>query len=420
MTILCATRFTEESSAASRVAAALARTHRQTLWLVHVVPTRLIPSMGVKLESAADAALEAEATALRQSGIDVQTAVLQGRLEDTIARFAESKKASLLVVGDSTRSISGPLGGTLDKLAYALTVPLLVVRDPRPFEAWATGKAPLKVMLAVDHTSSSAIARDWIIRLAKFGDLDLVAASIWWPREEYERRNLAWPDPEDGHRALAQTLSAELDAALVNLPKNVKVRKHLEPGKQGIAEELVEIANAVQADLVVLGTHRRRALGRLWSVSHHILSLAPMSVACVPAGVTVPDLSVARPFTTGVAATDFSEAGNRAITCGLSAVGNGTLHVIHVSAEAMPQDKQTALLKRLVTVLPPEAERRAKVLVHVLEGDVAQQLTQAADRLGADVLCLGAHRDVVAKGSVASQVLAHAARPVLFAPPVKA
>lgn len=420
MTIVCATRFTEESSFAAWVAAEIARKHKQTLWLVHVVASRVIPAWGVRFEATADAALEAEAISLRQSGVDVQTAVLKGRLEDAVSRFCASKQASLLVVGDTTRDVSAAMAGTLDKIAYAATTPLLVVRDPRPFQAWVAGKAPLKVMLALDHTSSSAVARDWILRFAKFGDLDLVAAQIWWPREEYERRGLPFPAPEEGHRALATTMETELRAALANLPANVKVRTHLEAGAQQIGEELLEIANEEQVDVVVLGTHRPRALGRLWSVSHHVLSLAPMSVACIPAAVAVPDLTAVKSFGTALAATDFSEAGNRAITVGLAAVGDGTLHVVHVSPEPLNQDAQTVLLKRLVQVLPPEAERRAKVLVHVLEGEVGLQLTLAASRLGADLLCVGTEHETVGKTSVGAHLLAYAGKPVLFAPPVKA
>jgi len=40
-----------------------------------------------------------------------------------------------------------------------------------------------------------------------------------------------------------------------------------------------------------MGTHphlERGPIGRLWSVSREVLSLAPMSVACVPGGVTAP------------------------------------------------------------------------------------------------------------------------------------
>ncbi len=139
MTIVCATRFSEESAFAIWVAAELARKHKMTLWLVHVLPGRVIRSWGSRLELAATSALDAEAEVLRQSGLDVQTAVLAGKLDQEVRQFCTSKAASLLIVGDTTQNVSGAIAGTLDKLAYHVETPLLVVRDPRPFQAWAVG-----------------------------------------------------------------------------------------------------------------------------------------------------------------------------------------------------------------------------------------------------------------------------------------
>ena len=68
MSIVCATRFTEESSFAAKIAAELARKRKQTLWLVHVLPGGLIPTWGDQLGSAAEAILESEALALRKGG----------------------------------------------------------------------------------------------------------------------------------------------------------------------------------------------------------------------------------------------------------------------------------------------------------------------------------------------------------------
>ncbi len=418
MTIVCATRFSEESSFAGRVAAQLARKQNQTLWLVHVVPGQMLRSWGDRLQEVAASALEAEALPLRQAGLKVETAVLAGKLDHALHRFCSSKAASLLVVGDTTRSTRGPTAGTLDRLAYGVETPLLVVRDPRPFEAWASGKARLKVMLAIDHTSSSALARDWIVRLAQFGDLELVATHIWWPFEEYERRGL--PLVDDGHRALAKTMEAETLASLAGLPKNVKVRVHLELGVQRIGEQLLHLANEEQIDMFVLGTHRRRALGRLWSVSHHVLALAPMSVACIPSTVALADMSAVPTFRTALAATNFSDAGNRAVTCALGAVGNGIVHVIHVSSEPFSPDGEKALLHKLFGILPPEAERQARVLVHVLHGEVATEILAANDRFAVDVVCLGVKAGTRVQSAIAAEVISRSRRPVLLAPAVEA
>ncbi len=415
MPIVCATRFTEESTFAVGVAASLARKHHQKLWLVHVLPAGL----GVfeeGLDSAAAKALEHEAGLLSQTGIDVHTAVIHGKLEQAVARFCREKAAALLVVGDTARRAGPIMASTLDKVAYGVETPLLVVRDSRPFLEWAAGKAPLKVMLALDPTSSSAVARDWISRLAEYGDLDLVATHIWWPNEEYERRNLPLPGAEEGHRALAATVKAEAIEGLRALPKNVKHRVHLEIGVGHVGEQLLKLANEEQVDVFVVGSHRRRALGRLWSVSHHVLALAPMSVACVPAMAAVPDLTSIPSFSTAVAATNLTEAGNRAISCALGAVRQGTVHVVHVAREPLSAEQEGALLRKLSSVLPPTAEQNgARVLVHVRYGKPAIEILKACQSLAADVVCLGLKASSLSNQGVVDEVLRQSRQPVLFA-----
>jgi nucleotide-binding universal stress UspA family protein len=421
MTIVCASRFTEESSFAVNVAADLALKHGQRLCLVHVLPRGAVPSWGDFLDAAATNALENEAKALSARGIKVEIALLHGKLEQALHAYCLEVSARLLVVGDTAKRVSPLLAGTLDRLAYQVEAPLLVVRDPRPFNAWVKGNAPLKLMLALDRTSSSAIARDWISRLAEYGDIDLVAARIWWPLEEYERRHMQLPSLEDGHAELAKVMRKETEAALGGLPKNVKHRIHLEVGERRVAEHLLALANEEQVDLVVLGTHRRRALGRLWSVSHHALALAPMSVACIPATVPVADLTRVPAFHTAIAATNFTEAGNRSVRSALGAVGDGTVHVVHVSADPFTPAHEKTMLQMLVDVLPPEAEwGGARVLVHVLHGDVVNEVLRASERLGSDVVCLGMRADVLMPSAIVPELLRRSRKPVLVTTAVQA
>jgi nucleotide-binding universal stress UspA family protein len=415
MTIICATRFTEESSFAVKVAAELARRHKEQLWLVHVLPNTIVSSWGNRVEIATASSLDAEASALKQSlGLNVETAVLHGKLETALSRFCKEKKASLLVVGDTAQRVGPVLAGTLDKLAYNVETALLVVRNPEPWDAWAKGKAPLKVMLAIDHTSSSAVARDWIATLGQYGAIDLVATHVWWPTEEYERRRLPVPPPEEGHLGLSRTMKTETEAALAGLPANVKTRVHLEMGTGRVGEQLLALANEEQVDLFVLGTHRRRALGRLWSVSHHVMGLAPMSVACIPGTVAVPDGQSLPSFSTALAATDLTEAGNRAITCALGVVGHGTVYAVHVSPEKLSAAEEKALLKKLAAVLPADAERNgAKVVVSVRQGDVAAELLRASQELEANVICLGAKATSL-RSPLFQAIILGAAKPVLL------
>lgn len=280
MTIVCATEFTEESAVAVKVAAGLAKKSNQLLLLVHVLSGPL-PTRGTELEAAASVALAHDANELAREGITVNVALLHGRLHESVGQFCVHNHASLLVVGD-TASSGGVLATTLDKLAYGAEIPMVVVRDPKPFHDWIAGVAPLKVMLALDHSAGSAVARNWVFRLAEYGPLELVGAHIWWPEEEYARRQMRPPPGDETHAGLARTMRIEVGNALSILPANVRHWLHLEMGVGHVDEQLVRLAATEHVDLIILGTHRYRMLGRLTSVSHRVLGQAPMSIACIP------------------------------------------------------------------------------------------------------------------------------------------
>lgn len=418
MTIVCATRFTEESTQAVAVATELAKAHREPLALVHVLPGGLTRPWSDKLVAAAQATLETEANGIASTGVRTQVAVLHGNVERSLNDYCREQKARLLVVGDTARPVSKVLADTLDKLSYAVETPLLVVRDPRPLMAWAQGRARLKAMLAFDRTESSQVARDWVFRLAEFGPIDLLATQVWWPAAEYERRGLPVPPLEEGHLGLSARMKEETLAAVQNLHTNVRARVRLEMGVGHVAEHLLEIAGEEQVDLMVMGTHRRRALGRLWSVSHQVLAQAPMAVACVPSSreaASAVEATSTPVFSTAVAVTDLTPAGNRALLTALGVVGKGTVHVVHLSPEPFSAETEGRLVQRIGAVLPPEVERNgARVQVHVVHGDPLRELPLACAQLGAQVVCLGSGQQ---SGPLTEAVLTHAKRPVLLAPP---
>jgi nucleotide-binding universal stress UspA family protein len=287
MTIVCATHFSKSSFGAVRAAAALASVHGEKLCLLTVVPPGQPRPTEEQLLTCS---LELQALALRDEGIEAEFDLLQGTLAKTVQEFCEQRAASLLIVDDSTDPTPSLLGSPLQTFKADVDVPLLVVRDPRPFEAWVHGPAPMKVLLALDHTWSASVALDWISQLARFGPVDLVVAFIWWPAEELTRQPAAHrATPEATHAAMAEGILRQLAGALRPLPDNVSVRVHLELGAEHVAERLSDLAALEQVDLFVLGSHpvtgpiaRMRALT---SVSQGVISNAPMSVACIPSRV---------------------------------------------------------------------------------------------------------------------------------------
>ncbi len=284
MTIICATHFTDTSLEAVKVAAQLAKTHREPLWLLNVMPHAR--AVGGKEDVLISQSLAAEAARLASDGVVVNTATVFGPLDREVKQVCDAKKATLLVVGDSQNVLAPLVVGPLDRFADHIGVPCLVVRDAAPFLAWAAGTAPLKVAMAMDGKWKSAAAREWIIKMAAYGAIDLVASYLWWPKDERRRR--AWA-------MVAPRLEAETSFA--KLPTNVRYRVRLEAADPKLGPKLLALANADQADVVLLGTHAHRGpCGQQWSVSHELLAVAPMSVACVPDSTARPAVAaVARP-----------------------------------------------------------------------------------------------------------------------------
>jgi nucleotide-binding universal stress UspA family protein len=427
MSIVCATNFSDAALSASTLAARLAQKSGAPLWLVHVLNPDSVRAFGKALSEAAEAALGDEVKRLEKLGAKVERALLTGEPAVEVETLAREKGATLVVT--SAPSHEAPflsVGGTVDRLAQSLSVPLLAVRDGAPLEAWAKGERPLRVMLGVDRSLPFEGAREWVRALRKWGAVEVVGGRIFWPEEEYQRLGIAHPLVyAEATPDLKQALEKETAGLLAPLADGgAPPRFRLELGLGRIADHLVDVAAQEKVDLLVVGTHHRRAFGRLWSVSHHALRLARMSVACVPAGTALGAELPMPAYRDVMVATDFSDTGNRAVAHAFALVApGGTVHLVH-AAEGKGQEAE--LRRQLLAVVPRGADaggRRVQVEVLAPGKDVAECLTKAAERLGVDAIVMGTQgrsglrRAVL--GSVTQEVLVRTDRPVLVVRPPK-
>ena len=79
-------------------------------------------------------------------------------------------------------------------------------------------------------------------------------------------------------------LKKELEPRLAALPGGSRIELVLVGGLGRPADHLAQIAAEEKADLIVVGSHQRTGLGRVWhgSISHGVIDLAESSVVCVP------------------------------------------------------------------------------------------------------------------------------------------
>ncbi|GMU59929.1 MAG: hypothetical protein AMXMBFR34_16920 [Myxococcaceae bacterium] len=429
--IVFGTTLTPNSQPLADVAALLAKRLSASLRLVHVSEDPRAPIvLGTDEEhilGRVRAELDEEAERLRTSmGAEVQVHLAAGSVVDALTSVARFEVATALVVGSSTGGRAF-LGTTAERTARQSTVPTLTLRAPDRLLSWLRGERPLRLLVGADLGRASQAARAFASALGAAGPVEVDVVLVASPAEVHERLGLR--PPESAHR-----LSTEAEESLVRelqrtAPPSEPTARHRVVAARGSADaNLASLADQGDFDLVVVGQRTNSLLEQLWygSVARGVLRAAPVSVACVPPAGAAPRPPLREPRTV-LAATDLSEAGECAVAQALSIVAeNGAVHLAHVIPPAGPteaaarriREQAWYALSRLTATRDVDSPVRLER--HVLEGAPADQVLALADRIGADLIVLGARsRSVVTRallGSVAQAVSEKAKVPVLLVP----
>jgi nucleotide-binding universal stress UspA family protein len=430
MTIVCGTDFSEGAIGAGRVAAAIARRLGEPLELVHGVD-----ELGAELVAGGpeDAVYDVlRLTARRQAealaaeyGVPVEATVRAGHRDAVVTDVARERAARLVVVSSlgQRKQHRWLLGSVAERIAQASPAPVLVVRAPAVIEAWARGERTLHVLVAVEPTPTSRVALAWACALGQVGPCDLDVVQLVSPAREHERLGVVVPAPGEPMRPEVEDLLVrDLEAWAGPVDAGGRASLRVSPA-QGRAEvQLSALASTLHADLVVVGSHRRAGVARLWhgSVSRGVLHLADTNVACIPRGEAAEHLVSYRRV---LVATDFSALANRAVPYAYALVGpGGVVHLVHVQAGAAGESGEEAQ-RRLRALVPADAvSRGVETVVEVSpEPDAAAGIVHLAHRIGVDATCMATHgRSPLAGavlGSQAQAVVQRASRPVLLIPP---
>jgi nucleotide-binding universal stress UspA family protein len=246
------------------------------LHLVHVYPAedghdwhfaRSAPGLGPQAQ------LLSNVLALSTSE-SIRAVALPGKPAEVLPHYAAEAGADLLVLG--TARLAGAagavLGTTAPRVLRASTVPVLVLHGPDP---WL---APRRVLVPTDLSEHSAGVLPVAARLA--AALAAPAAPEFWPVF------VEVPDLEaEGAEVAASRRSraeAELADFLAAIPALDGVPALVRAGYP--SAEICAAAHEWDADLVVLGTHGRRGIPRLFlgSVAERVLRHAPCNALVVP------------------------------------------------------------------------------------------------------------------------------------------
>ena len=437
--IVCGTDFSPTAVEAVDLAAEMARRLDVTLLLLHVEEFRGLavadPGLFEQVVSRNRQELDREAKRLRQSGTKVEERFLSGSVFNELVDAAAESNARLMVVGAVGHGVARRLlvGSVAERVAETSVVPTLVVRPGSRLGSWLRGEHALKVLVGYDFSAAGDAALRWLNEMQSLGAFETSVVHIDWPPEEAHRLGYHGPLPlAENPEEIQDFLERDLSERVAMLLPPEKVTITVEAGWGHTEAYLFEMAQRQQADLVVVGTHRRHGLGRLrfGSVSRTVLHHATVTVAVVPPAedrrrAAIPKLDRV------LVATDFSELGNKAVPYGCAVLRRGgTLKLIHViepattaaaggKNEPRPAKENPKLLAQLRALVPPDAEEHFDVEAEIIENyNAAAAIGQQAERFDADAICLGSHgRSGLAKtllGSVAQAVMEGSKRPVLI------
>lgn len=303
--ILLPTDFSAHSHAALKYAAGLARNNRGRVLLLNVqdaqVPANLLTLPAYVFEEQQNIWLQ-ELRAHAQdwladpllNGVEVEPIFVVGEPAEEIARVAFENEMDLITLVTRPRNrLSRAFGGSIaEEIVAESPCPVLVIRvAQREFVEHRDGKTQLRlnrVLLATNFRPSSAPATQLANSVANHVDAELHA--VYVIGDYYEQISAVFP--EGGLGALTR-LRTHVQERLAQLTSTYpKAATHIAEGRP--YQEIVKLANEIEADLIVIGTAVHGSLFGgsqvLGSEIERVIRNAPCPVLCVPAGKVVTPL----------------------------------------------------------------------------------------------------------------------------------
>ncbi len=294
-----------------------------------------------------------------------------------------------------------------------------------------------KVLCPTDFSSSAGQALELAVLVARsFGAELHVLHGIVLHTADPHSPTYHLPNLEEIEATLQRTAASALARDIA--PHADGVLRIIEVQRRApfAGEAILEYAEEINADLIVMGTHGRRGLSHLLlgSVANEVVRRAPCPVMTVRPR---PEGAHLRAIERILVPVDFSGAANVALAAArdLAVAWTATLDVLHVIEETVMPAFYAAGVTSLLQLDPEirtrcQAELRRRVerlggppvvaRTHVREGKAAQHIVAFAEEQGSDLIVLAtAGRSGVERlllGSVAEKVVRLAPCPVLVVP----
>lgn len=445
--IVYGTDFSSHANAQLEAAAEFARRLKAPLVLAHAIdlPRTLARDARASrwFTAIRERSLRDTAASLRKDGLKIVEVARPGPAPKTLSQVADDEKAQLIIVSARRQRIGALRASTAARVAERSRTPMLLLRHAEPVRGWLRSKRPLKVFVAYNFSATADAALRWVKQLTRVEPCEVVLGYVNQPIEDYIRIGARGPlpfgnNPPEVLSVLERDMKARARTLLGDVP--VSCRVTTDAGRTHV--RLAQLAREENADLIVAGSRQYKGLKR-WrhgSVSRALLKEPPVSVAIVPLAPArrepAAPIAVKRHV---LVATDLSAVGNAAIPHAVALLSEGgLLTLMHVSPlppaisdhvrrdlardARLPSTERLAISSRLRQVVPEDATQRG-ILAQtevVLAADVGQAISQTAERLSVDAICLSSgSRSKVSRtilGSVTRTVSSLTRRPLLLVP----
>lgn len=294
--VLIATDFSEASEKALRHALAIARHYGAKLYLVHVVSSLGFTLVGPDAVTQATEVVWRDARELENglvqsgalTGLPYEVVVRQGNVWDELDQIIDQEQIDLVVVGTHARQGLGKLLlGSVAEHIFRRADCLVLTVGPGSLQDSPIGstRAIRPFLFATDFTQASLCALPYAISAANhFGTklvLLRVISDIPMPK------GVDWPSANDviqmREKARVSSLRQLEDLTCQNLKLTITPECVVEFGEP--AEKILQVANALQSDAIILGLHRKTRIGAAshmpWATAYEVACGACCSVLTV-------------------------------------------------------------------------------------------------------------------------------------------
>ncbi|HVB88304.1 MAG TPA: universal stress protein [Candidatus Dormibacteraeota bacterium] len=275
------------------------------------------------------------------------------------------------------------------------------------------------ILYATDFSPMAEVAASYAAELARRYGSKVFALHVR-PLQSY---GMAPPESWAALKEAADFQAKEQAAHLTELFRGVQHQAIVAEG--GVWEILSSFIKEQHIDLVVMGTHGREGLGKLFlgSVTENVLRRAPCPVLTIGPHVEV-EPALAIEMKRILFATDFSRASQAAAPYAVSLAQENQAHLdmLHV-VENRKVDELVdiaeliqATTARMQHLLPPEAELWCEPAFLVEAGHPAEQVIKAARERKSDVIVVGV-RQVTNDFGAADHLPWHTAHKIIAGAP---